>query len=342
VERLIRLGPDLAATTPIGFGGSCLMTRSGMTASLGILEAAYEAGVRHFDVAPCYGFGQAERCLGRFLARHPGELTVATKYGIPGAATPRPVQMAIGLARRAKTLRRSPARSTPTGGADPVAWPPLTARDARASIERSLRVLGVDRIDVLLLHEATAERLQDDALSECLLDAVRRGEVGTLGIGTEAARVPALWSAHRHLCTVVQTEWSVWNPTPRYPDILNIRHRSLGESFRAVRQAVTGSTERADRYSEELGLDVRGPHLAELMLRAAVLNNPGGMVLFSSKNHSHIAANVAAAMDSSLDDAAGRLHRLIAGVRARSSGQDYVLDPMHEACNSHGPVTDSP
>ena len=38
--------------------------------SLRLLEAAYDAGIRHFDVAPMYGYGEAESCLGEFRARH--------------------------------------------------------------------------------------------------------------------------------------------------------------------------------------------------------------------------------------------------------------------------------
>ena len=40
------------------------------------------AGVRHFDVAPMYGYGEAESCLGDFLQKHRGQITITTKYGI--------------------------------------------------------------------------------------------------------------------------------------------------------------------------------------------------------------------------------------------------------------------
>ncbi|MBC8090992.1 MAG: aldo/keto reductase, partial [Pseudonocardia sp.] len=39
-------------TTPVGFGGSSLMTSGDRTRSVAMLEAAYDAGIRHFDVAP--------------------------------------------------------------------------------------------------------------------------------------------------------------------------------------------------------------------------------------------------------------------------------------------------
>ena len=51
--------------------------------SLALLESAFEAGIRHFDTAPMYGYGEAESCLWEFLSKHPGEMTVTTKFGIP-------------------------------------------------------------------------------------------------------------------------------------------------------------------------------------------------------------------------------------------------------------------
>ena len=67
-----RAGDNGRTTTRLGYGCSSLMGALGQKESLALLEAAYDAGVRHFDVAPLYGFGQAEGCLGEFLARHRG------------------------------------------------------------------------------------------------------------------------------------------------------------------------------------------------------------------------------------------------------------------------------
>ncbi len=110
-----RSGDDGKTTTRLGFGCSSLMGALGRKESLAMLEAAFDAGIRHFDVAPMYGFGQAESCLGQFLGRHRAEVTVTTKYGIPPAknqgwiaaarAASRPVIKAIpGLKRGLKTV----------------------------------------------------------------------------------------------------------------------------------------------------------------------------------------------------------------------------------------------
>ena len=78
----IALGTSGRDTTRLGFGCSSLLGSLGRKDSLALLETAYDAGLRHFDVAPAYGYGQAEGCLGEFLTRHRGEVTVTTKYGV--------------------------------------------------------------------------------------------------------------------------------------------------------------------------------------------------------------------------------------------------------------------
>ncbi|HEY9395457.1 MAG TPA: aldo/keto reductase, partial [Nocardioides sp.] len=46
------------------------------------LDAAWQAGVRHFDTAPHYGLGLSEERIGRFLATRPrSEFVISTKVG---------------------------------------------------------------------------------------------------------------------------------------------------------------------------------------------------------------------------------------------------------------------
>ena len=186
--------------------------RAGPQGIHGDARGCVDAGIRHFDVAPMYGFGQAESCLGQFLGRHRAEVTVTTKYGIPAAknqgwiaaarAASRPVIKAIpGLKRGLKTVGSKVAE--PAGKAN------FTATEAQQSLERSLRELRTDRIDVWLLHEASVDDLHDVALLRLLWDAVATGKIGTFGVGSERKRVEALLAASPEYCPTVQFEWSV-------------------------------------------------------------------------------------------------------------------------------------
>ena len=88
-------------TTRLGFGGSGLMGGISERESLRLLETAFDAGIRHFDVAPAYGHGRAERCLGKFLQGKRDQVTVATKYGILPPAQAGLMDMARSVVRPA-------------------------------------------------------------------------------------------------------------------------------------------------------------------------------------------------------------------------------------------------
>src|SRR4051812_24831385 len=70
-----------------------------------IIHAAYEAGARHFDLAPSYGLGTAEDVLGHALKGRRDRVTIASKVGLPRAERSRPLLVARALAapfRRAR------------------------------------------------------------------------------------------------------------------------------------------------------------------------------------------------------------------------------------------------
>ncbi len=312
----IALGASGRETTRLGFGCSSLMGSMGRRESLGTLETAFEAGVRHFDVAPSYGFGEAEGCLGEFLARHKGDVTVTTKYGIPAASGRSLMSVARGLARPLLKLMpgmkerlRGAARTVETAG---PAKAEFTAGAARESLERSLRALRVERLDVWLLHEAEAADLVDDGLLRMMEEAVAAGKVGTFGVGSGRDKIEALLGGRAAYCPALQYEWSVLDDLVAPGTAFRIHHRALTENFRALHEALSGDAARRRRWSEYCGMDVGGPEtLARLMLKAALECNPESVILFSSKRVEHIRNNAALVDDASLGEAAIRLYALV-------------------------------
>lgn len=307
------------STTRLGFGCSTLMGRMNRRESLAVLEAAWDAGIRHFDVAPLYGWGAAESCLGEFLRRHQGEATITTKFGI----LPPPKNSWTGLARQAARpvlgvfpgLKKRVLRAAGAAVGAP-ARAPLTAAEARASLERSRAALQTDRIDLLLMHDASAARLSDPALLDFLREAVAAGTIGAFGVSHDPAEIPALRDQRPDYCRVLQFEWSVRQPVPNFPGSFRIHHRSLSNSFAAISAALDQRADLRRQWSDELGCDLSSPAiLAALMLKAALVMNPESILLVSSKNPAHIAANVRTAGDAALAEAARLFYE-----RVQSSG----------------------
>jgi len=111
-----------------------------------VVERAWELGIRYFDTAPYYGSGAAERRLGAALRDRPREeLVVSTKVG--------------------RLLRPGPSGWE---GAPPLhAYFDFSHDAALRSLEQSLERLGLDRVDIALVHDP------DDHYDEALNGAFR-------------------------------------------------------------------------------------------------------------------------------------------------------------------------
>src|SRR5580692_13032643 len=83
----------------IGFGCSAL-TGTNRTNALRVLEAAFDAGVRHFDVARYYGYGESEGILGTFIKSRRAEVTITTKFGIEPPRRTNALRFAMQAGRR--------------------------------------------------------------------------------------------------------------------------------------------------------------------------------------------------------------------------------------------------
>ncbi|GAA1981072.1 aldo/keto reductase [Microbacterium pumilum] len=137
------------------------------------LDAAWDAGIRYFDTAPHYGLGLSEQRLGRFLRDKPrDEYVVSTKVGRllePNPAHAGGRDLDNGFDVPDSLVRRF----------DP------TLTGVRRSLEDSLERLGLDRVDILFLHDPDVYDL-DWGLSEGLPAlATLRGEglVDAIGVG---------------------------------------------------------------------------------------------------------------------------------------------------------------
>ncbi|GIE99384.1 aldo/keto reductase [Paractinoplanes rishiriensis] len=150
-----RLGMGLA---PIGG----LFAPVGDRAATDTVEAAWQAGIRFFDTAPHYGAGLSERRAGQALRHRPRtEFTLATKVGrrlVPGPPDP------AGM------------WAEPTGD-EPVF--DFSAAGVRAAYEDSLSRLGVDRADVLHIHDP--DHHFEPALTGALPALVELREAGLTG-----------------------------------------------------------------------------------------------------------------------------------------------------------------
>ena len=176
-------------TVALGRGGLRVSALALGTAPLGNLYApvaeedaaatvgsALEAGLTYVDTAPHYGLGLAERRLGRLLAGVPRDrFVVSTKVG-----------------RLVRPL--APGETAdPEGFADSPpgrrVWD-LSGDGVRRSLEESLERLGLDRVDILLLHDPDDhEREAYEQAFPALIELRDQGVVTAIGAGMNQAEM---------------------------------------------------------------------------------------------------------------------------------------------------------
>jgi D-threo-aldose 1-dehydrogenase len=149
----LTLGATGLSLTRLGLGGASiggLFAAVSDADALGVIDHAWDLGIRTFDVAPLYGYGAAERRFGRALAGRPrNDYVLSTKVGRlirPTAEIPPDADI-----DRQALDGREDAFYVGTGPVRPVF--DYTADGVRRSIDESLTRLGLDRIDIALIHD---------------------------------------------------------------------------------------------------------------------------------------------------------------------------------------------
>ena len=121
--------------------------------ALTLLELAWDLGINLLDTAPAYG--QSEERLGRLLRRCRRDWVIVTKVG--------------------EEFQDGESRFD------------FSAAATRASVERSLRRLGVDALDAVLIHSSGDDLhiLEREGVLPTLLDLKRAGWVRSVGMSTK-------------------------------------------------------------------------------------------------------------------------------------------------------------
>lgn len=297
--------PGRSGSVPaIGFGCGSLASVGEKTA-LQLLGTAFDAGVRHFDVARYYGYGEAEGLLGKFLKNRREEVTITTKFGIDPPQRTSALRFALQAGRQivrlvpgARGILQRRAQGLVQRGAFSVA-------DARRSLETSLRELGTTYIDFYLLHEYEPPETVPDELVAFLEGRVKAGDIRFFGLATGIENTARIVQSYPQLCDIAQFENSVLRrnleklPQAGRRPLLVFTHGALGASYETIAAFLKNRSGLTQEWSNQLGLDCsREETISGLMLNYAVHANANGLVLFSSRNASRAKRNIEAVLES--------------------------------------------
>ena len=215
--------------------------------ALALLELAWDLGINVLDTAPAYGSSEAR--LGRLLRQCRREWVIVTKVGEEFQ--------------------------------DGVSHFDFSAAATRSSVERSLRRLGLEALDVVLIHSNgdDLDILEREGVLPTLLDLQRAGQVRAVGLSSKTVAGGLRAVA---CCDVVMLTY-------------NLSERGELPVIRAASAAGKGVLIKKGLGSGHLdqiapGLDPIQASMDLILSEAGV-----GSVIVGTLNPAHLQANVAAA-----------------------------------------------
>lgn len=324
-ESPILLGATGIETSRVGFGCADLFREPSRSGRRRLLDAAFHAGIRHFDAARMYGLGMVESEIGSFASDKRDRIVIATKFGIEPTPAARAISRVQAPIQRAFRLLASEGARVRPREVDPRSGRvgrllyrsgDYTARAARASLERSLRALRSDYVDLLLLHDPLPGASPSDDVAEYLESAREAGRIRAWGVAGET--LPAIDAARRMATTVpvLQVRGELFSRrsglVPQGAAHATILFGVIGRATARIVAHLRGNDAVRCRWNAEVGVDCCAAEtLAPLLVREAAAANPHGPVLFSTTRPDRIEPAAAAAVATAIDPAVEALRRLI-------------------------------
>jgi len=193
-----------------------------------VLNIALDSGINFLDTAACYG--NSEELLGRSVSDRRDEFVLSTKAGhVAGDYSGQP-------------------------------WTGQTVRD---SIERSLRRMNTDHLDIVHLHSCSVRVLEDGEVIQALQDAKGAGK--TRYIGYSGDNEAAEWAVESGLFDSLQTSFNLVDQKALRTNLLSqAREQGLGIiAKRPIANAAWGANGSPSSYAREY------------YRRAGIMSDPG-------------------------------------------------------------------
>lgn len=279
-------------TGRVGFGCAYITGGFEKRQNLKLLKRAFDSDIRHYDTAPMYGHGTSEAVVGEAFKTVRGQISIATKVGIPRPDFPLKRQLLRMLAtpvrRHLPQISQKSAAIIYRGNSVPKCF---SADYVRRSVEESLSQLNTDYVDVLLLHEAALADISEDLLNT-LAALKMEGKILRTGVGSFAEDIASINAAYPDLFDVYQRTWSVRRTDETlYPDKTNVFHRAVMDALLPLRDRLASDQTFADHVRKYAGLGLSAvDDLAKALISASLFVNPNGITLFATRRLYRVAS----------------------------------------------------
>jgi D-threo-aldose 1-dehydrogenase len=300
------LGDTDIRTSALGFGCATLFRVPQKSRRRRVLDAAFAAGVRHYDVAPIYGLGRAEAELAAFLGKRRGEVTITTKFGIEPTLLGRvagrgqaPIRAALQRLPHIQSELQTAARGPNSGAAGRALYRQVgfSLASAKAGLTRSLRALNTDYVDIFVMHEPTGELAERAELADYLNGELEHGRIRAWGTAGEDGQNQFQMVDELPGLKVIQHRDNLFDAPRTLPreQLGRITFGILAQPLRRILSLLSTQPALARNLSDMLGADLTQPrNLVGLLFREALERNRRGPVLFTTTRADRISDAVSA------------------------------------------------
>ena len=237
-----------------------------------VLNGALDGGITFLDTAACYEI--SEEFIGRTIAHRRDEYVLATKAGHVA------------------------------GGYQGEAW---TAQTVTDSIERSLRRMKTDRLDLVQLHSCDLDVLERGEVIQALLAARDAGK--TRFVGYSGDNEAALWAVESGLFDTLQTSFNFTDQQARWRLLDAAKDQNMGIIVkRPIANGVWGAERSPSNYANQYfaryqAMMAQGPipgapaDRVRLSLGYTLAHAQVDVAIVGTRNPRHMAANLALMAD---------------------------------------------
>lgn len=186
-----QLGQTDIHVTRLGVGLSEIGSGVSAETASDVLNTALDAGINFLDTAECYN--DSEELVGNAVSHRRSEFFLATKTGHTW---------------------------------DDYSGKDWTVKTVRDSIERSLKRLKTEYVDLLQLHSCSVEVLKKGEVTRVLQEAKQAGK--TRYIGYSGDNAPALWAVESGLFDTLQTSFNLVDQKARFELFDKAKAKGMG------------------------------------------------------------------------------------------------------------------